>query len=91
MPTLKKMYQGLDKTRFEFIGISPDTPKRLSEFIKKRNVEWPQILSDTTNKLIESYRVTGYPTTVLLDQQGTVIAKDLRGEQLAAKLKELSE
>lgn len=90
IPSLKKMYQELDKTHFEFIGIVSDSPNRLSDFIKKEGVKWPQILSDDTNDLIDTYSVTGYPTSVLIDPKGVVIARDLRGEELAAKLKELS-
>lgn len=89
IPSLKKMHQGLDKTRFEFIGIAADSPNKLTKFIERENITWPQILSDDTNKLVDTYSVTGFPTSVLLDTKGIVIARDLRGEELAAKLKEL--
>jgi hypothetical protein len=35
------------------------------------------------------YNVRAIPATVLIDQSGTIIARDLRGEELIAKLKEL--
>ena len=35
------------------------------------------------------YKVQYYPTLYLLDASGRVVAKDLRGEELAAKLAEL--
>ncbi|ADB37553.1 peroxiredoxin family protein [Spirosoma linguale] len=90
IPNLKKLYAGLDKNRFEFIGIVQDSPERLTKFIKKQDVQWPQILSDEANKLVESYPFTGYPTSVLLDKNGLVLARDLRGNELRDKLKELS-
>lgn len=91
IPNLVKIYKGLDKKRFEFVGIvGEDTPERLKKFIDKNDVTWPQILSDKNNKLVEQYKVTGYPKTVLLDPTGKVIAKDLRGKALETKLNELA-
>lgn len=90
MPSLKKTYHSIDKSRFEFVGIAADSPERLSRFIKKEKIAWPQILSDDANKLVEIYHVTGYPTSVLLDPNGIVIAKDLQGDQLQSKLSALS-
>lgn len=90
MPTLRKIYRGLDRNRFDFVSIVNDSPDRLSRFLTKNKLEWPQILSDGTNKLIETYHITGYPTSVLLDPDGNVIARDLRAEGLKEKLDELN-
>ena len=90
MPVLKRLYQDVDKTRFEFIGIVADSPDKLGQFIKKKGIRWPQILSDTSNQLIDIYGVTGFPTSVLIDPNGMVIARNLRGEELADTLKELT-
>ncbi|GAB2541623.1 TlpA family protein disulfide reductase [Spirosoma aerophilum] len=91
MPALKQVYAELDKDQFEFIGIvAQDTPQTLARFLKKNEVVWPQFLSDKTNKLIDAYSISGYPTSVLLDQDGVVIARNLRPVQLRNKLKELS-
>lgn len=91
IPALEKMYSSLDKTRFEFIGIAADSPDRLADFVQRQKVKWPQILSNKTNKLVDTYGITAYPTSVLLDKNGVIIARDLRGDRLSAKLKELSE
>ncbi|GAB3782440.1 hypothetical protein GCM10028818_38300 [Spirosoma horti] len=91
IPKLKKLYAGLDKNQFEFIGIVQDSSEKLTKFIQKQDVQWPQILSDKGNKLVETYGITGYPTSVLLDHDGVVIARNLQGDQLRNKLKELRE
>ena len=91
IPNLVTVYKGLDKSRFEFIGIAGnDTPENLKKFIDKNGITWPQILSDNSNKLIEIYKIKGFPQTVLLDPHGKVIAKDLRGKQLEIRLNELA-
>lgn len=89
LPALKQIYQRVDKSRVDFVGIVNDSPERLSRFLKKYRLEWPQIRSDSVNKLIETYHVTGYPTSVLVDPNGTVIARDLRSEGLTKKIDEL--
>ncbi|AUD02288.1 TlpA family protein disulfide reductase [Spirosoma pollinicola] len=91
IPTLKKLYQGLDKSRFEFIGIAGNqSPEQLRRFIKKNELTWPQILSTDNKQLIAQYHINSYPTSVLLDPSGKIIAKDLSLESLSAKLKELN-
>jgi len=38
---------------------------------------------------VNLYAIKGIPHTVLLDKEGTIIAKDLRGNALDSKLAEL--
>lgn len=92
MPALKKLYQGLDKSRFEFIGIvGNDTPERLQAFIRKNDIKWPQLLATSKGGLVDQYHITAYPTTVLLDPEGNVVAVDISVKKLEAKLKEVSQ
>lgn len=56
----------------------------------KYGVQWPQILSDTQTNLIDTFNVTSFPTSVLIDPDGKVIGRDLRGDQLKEKLTQLS-
>lgn len=91
IPTLKKLYRQVDKNRFEFLGIvGNDTPERLRAFIKKHEVKWPQVLSVGKTGLIDEYHVTTYPTSILLDPNGKVIAINLDLEKLETKLRELN-
>lgn len=56
IPNLVALYKGLDKSRFEFVGIvAGDTSEKLKKFIDKNGVTWPQIISDDSNKLVEIY------------------------------------
>lgn len=91
MPELKKIYRDLDKNRFAFLGVvGEDKPERVRHFLRKEAIEWPQIFSDSTDKITRSYNIKGLPVTVLLGPDGRVIAKDLRGKALTAKLRELA-
>jgi peroxiredoxin len=89
-PFLKTLYDDLDRSKVEFIGIVGDSPSdHLAHVIDKHRISWPQILSDETNGITRSYHISGYPTTFLIDPQGVIIAKNIRGQELEDRLKEL--
>jgi hypothetical protein len=41
------------------------------------------------SQVVDLYAIDGIPHTVLLDKEGIIIAKDLRGDELDRKLSEL--
>ncbi len=87
MPSLNAIYQHADKRKIAFVGINcGDTPERLRAFLQKKQVKWPQILSSNKNDYYQTYRVSGFPTSVLLDPTGTIIARDLPSHALSEKL-----
>jgi len=86
-PHLKAMYENLDKSRFDIIGIVGDSSsKDLNRMMEEHGIAWPQILSDNTNKITEKYFINAYPTTLLLNPEGVIIAKNLRGKKLEDKI-----
>ncbi|MDR2680857.1 MAG: TlpA family protein disulfide reductase, partial [Tannerella sp.] len=90
LPHLKTMYENMDKSKVEIIGIvGSSTPDALESMIEKYGITWTQILSDEVNTITQKYNVYGYPTTFLLDPDGIIIAKNLRGKELENKINEL--
>jgi peroxiredoxin len=70
---------------FEIIGVSlDDDHEKLSAFTKKMNMPWLQFFDGQgwSNKLAVKYGIEAIPATFLLDGNGMIIAKDLRGEEL---------
>ena len=51
-------------------------------------LSWIQV-RDSLGEVSKVYGIEVIPTTFLLDKEGVIIARDLRGEELANKLKEL--
>ena len=83
MPNLKEAYAGTNRKDVEFLGVAVyDTKEKLKAAIEKYEINWPQVLDTDANKFKESYNVTGYPTSFLIDKNGEIIAKNLRGEKL---------
>jgi peroxiredoxin len=91
LPNVLSAYKKHHANGFEIIGISLDSDeKTLRDFIQKHNMPWPQFFDGKGwgNKLAKQYGVNSIPATYLLDAEGKIIAKGLRGpalEQAVAK------
>jgi peroxiredoxin len=85
LPNVIKTYEAYHKQGFEVIGISLDKEEpKLASFTKEKNMTWVQYFDGLfwENKLAVKYGINSIPATFLLDGQGTIIGKDLRGEAL---------
>jgi peroxiredoxin len=85
LPNVIKTYEAYHKQGFEIIGISLDKEEpKLASFTKEKNMTWVQYFDGLVweNKLAVKYGINSIPATFLLDGQGTIIGKDLRGEAL---------
>lgn len=91
-------YQGLLETYsshgFAIFGVNLDESRSTWAMASKQDgVYWPQI-SDSLgwdSPLAAAYNVSALPVSFLLDADGRIIARNLRGEPLAAKLEALFE
>ncbi len=92
MPNILEAYKKFGGKDFEIIGISLDSQKEAwLNALKELNLPWIQ-LSDLKGWNCEGsklYGVSGIPATVLFDRNGIIIDRDLRGNELQAKLEEL--
>jgi len=87
LPHLKEAYKALDKNKVAFLGIAYDKAAPLRKILDSEKIEWPQILCEGEEGIIKNYNVDGYPTTFLLDPEGKIVAKNLRGESLADSIR----
>jgi len=87
LPNVLKIYEKYHGKGFEIIGISLDQDRaKLTDFAKQKNMTWAQYFDGAGwgNKLAAKYGVMAIPQTFLLDGQGKIIARDLRGDDLDA-------
>jgi thiol-disulfide isomerase/thioredoxin len=85
LPNVIATYQKYHSKGFDIIGVSLDEDKaQLLSFIKDHNMTWPQYYDGKKwdNQLAMNYGVEIAPTTYLLDGEGKIIGKDLRGDDL---------
>jgi thiol-disulfide isomerase/thioredoxin len=91
-PAVVKAYQAYHSKGFSILGVSLDNNKEnWLAAIKKDGLDWPQVsdLQGWKNSVAAEYGVTGIPMNFLLDRDGKIVAKGLRGDELEKKLAEL--
>jgi thiol-disulfide isomerase/thioredoxin len=92
-PNVVALYKKYKDRGFEIFSVSLDQNKDpWIKAIADDNLIWSNHVSDLRgwgNEAARSYGVSSIPFTVLLDKEGNIIAKQLRGEGLVKKLEEL--
>lgn len=88
-PHVVELYKKYKKDGFEILGVSLDKTKdKWEQAISKDNLTWTHVsdLKGWKNEVAQMYSVKSIPHTVLLDEEGKIIARKLRGPQLDQKL-----
>jgi len=90
MPNLKALYEKTDREKFEIVGVVADSRREdLKKVIERDSIIWPQLFSNDSNNIKKTYGIQSYPTTLLLNPEGIIIEKHLRGKALEDKVLEL--
>ena len=91
-PNVVNAYQNFKNKNFTVLGVSLDQAKpNWLEAIKADNLTWTHVsdLKYWNNEVAQLYRIQSIPANLLIDPSGKIIARDIRGEELQRKLKEL--
>jgi len=91
-PNVVKVYNEFHKKGFDVFGISLDREKDAwIKAIADDKLTWTHVsdLQYWSNAAARMYAVNAIPANFLLDETGTIIARNLRGEDLANKVKEV--
>jgi len=91
-PTLIKAYNRFKSKGFEIFGVSLDRDRDAwIQAIEDDKLKWVQVsdLKYFNSEAAQEYRIQGIPASFLIDPEGKIIAKNLRGEQLVVKLEEI--
>jgi hypothetical protein len=86
------LYKELHSKGLNIVGVSLDKDAtKWKEAIAKDKLSWVQVshLKFWEEPIAIQYEVQSIPATFILDSSGKVVAKDLRGEELRAKILEL--
>ncbi len=91
-PNVVAIYNELHAKGLNIIGVSLDKDAaKWKEAIAKDKLTWNQVsnLKFWDEPIAKLYHVESIPATFILDASGKVVAKDLRGDELRAKIIEL--
>jgi peroxiredoxin len=92
MPYVVDLYEKHHKKGFEIIGISLDRSRAaMDQYVEANNMDWPQFFDGKywQNEVAMKYKVRQIPTTFLIDRQGVIRYRSLRGKQLERAVNEL--
>lgn len=92
-PTLISVYKSYKHLNFEILGVSLDASSGKTDWLEAIHTDqltWPQV-SDlkAENEAAKLYGVTAIPQNFLIDPNGQIIAKNLKGTELEKKLLEI--
>jgi peroxiredoxin len=93
-PNLVRTFQAYRKLGFDVVGVSLDFPgdrQKWLDAIKKDKLTWLQLsdLQGWQSSAAKLYGIMGIPMNFLLDPEGRIVAKGLRGSDLDKKLASL--
>ncbi len=91
-PNVVRLYNRYKTRGFDVFSVSLDDNKDVwVKAINDDKLLWTHVsdLQKWNSTVVKDYNIEGIPYTVLLDREGKIIAKNLRGKQLENKLAEL--
>jgi len=98
-PNVVKAYNKYNKMGFDVMSVSLDgMPQQQNakqnwlDAIEKDGLIWKNHVSDLKgwgSSVVPKYGIEGIPFTLLIDKEGLILAKNLRGEELEKKLAEI--
>jgi len=91
-PNVVNAYQKYNDQGFTVLGVSLDRNKQnWLKAIEDDNLTWTHVsdLEGWDNRVSKKYGVMSIPQNYLLDEEGVIVAKNLRGEDLHNKLEEI--
>ena len=93
-PNVVALYNEFHPKGLNIIGVSLDKPEAKDAWIQAiatDKLAWPQVsnLKFWEDPIAKMYGVQAIPATFILDASGKIVARDLRGAELKAKVQEL--
>ena len=94
-PNVVRLYEKYHEQGFEIYSVSLDKDREAwLKAIRDDRLSWPNHVSDLNGWVSsggKTYGVRSVPSTVLIDREGKVVARNLRGSDLERKLEQLLE
>lgn len=89
-PKIKEVYDKYNRNELQIIGVVDDRTKgKIKEFIKGKDINWPNINMNIKSTNVKGYNIKTYPTSYLINPNGVIIATNLRGDELLNKLQSI--
>jgi len=90
-PHERSLVQRMKGKPFALIGVNSDPKPKLQAAMKRENITWRSFWDGGTTRgpIASMYQVRGWPTLYLIDQQGIIRYKNLRGPAMDTAIDKL--
>ena len=86
VPNLVALYRSYNSRGFEIVGFNVAPAAAVSkDFLRAHNMTWPQVTADPV--LFRKLGIFGEATSFLIDQDGMIVGRDLKGSDLIDAVK----
>lgn len=90
LPHERSLVKRLQGRPFAIVGINSDSKERLQELVKDGTTTWRNFTNEQTyGKISDIWGVRGWPTLYLIDHNGVIKHKGLRGEAMEKAIMEM--
>ncbi len=92
IPTEQRLVDTYKDRPFALLGICGDeAAEEAQKTAEEHGMRWPSWFDGKSRAIVRDWNVTSWPTVLLLDARGRIVAKNPRHDVLEAKIKELLE
>lgn len=88
-PHSRKLQEDLKNEPFMIVGVNGDQKDRADHAVRQGNVTWRSWHDGPQGEIVKAWNLESWPTTYLIDRQGRIRFKNLRGEDLEKAIKAL--
>ncbi|WP_316837345.1 TlpA disulfide reductase family protein [Pedobacter nutrimenti] len=90
IPHLKEVYEKYKDKGLEILSVSVDAkPADWKKAMAEEKMSWPQINAVESKPVMASYLFSGIPYLVVVDKDGKIVEKNVRGESLDKSMKKI--
>lgn len=90
LPHERSLVKELEGRPFAIVGVNSDSKERLKELVKDGTTTWRNFTNEQADgKISTKWGVRGWPTLYLIDHNGVIKHKGLRGEAMEKAIKEM--
>lgn len=83
LPTLRRVVAEFGDERVVVLGINLDRDvDAFRAAVAEHGIDWPQIYDGSGGPIGNLYRIAGIPMTYVINADGVIVARGLRGERL---------
>lgn len=89
IPNLINVYNKYKSNKFNVLGVTvSDKVDDTKRAIEELGIKYPQIMAEQSGVGADVYGIMGIPHIILFGPDGTILARDLRGEMIEAAVKQ---